>query len=293
MLSEEWPLIIFTILAQLAVGIWLIAVTLRTSIAKKTNNETAAQLTGTAILLVGPIMAVSLLISLFHLGTPMRAYGSIANLRSSWLSREIIFSGLFLFFWLVAYLNYRKANTNNTLGWITSILGLLAVFSMASIYHASIIPAWATINTYIAFLTTTLVLGASATFMLVGLSAKNSPLNQSVVKLFWKISFGVLVAIITQLIFAITNIVGLTSGNKAAQVTAQLLQGTYSIPLILHGLLLLVGGFILAAVLYKHSKNESPSLQLNVLYSTFLIMLAGELVGRIVFYASAVALTIG
>lgn len=277
MLDGEWALIIFTILTQLAVGIWLVAVTLRIRIAKKLNQAIASQLTRPAILIVGPIMCVALLISLFHLGSPMMAFGSIANLGTSWLSREIVFSGLFLFLWISAYVNYRKANTGNILGWITTILGLLAVFSMASIYHSTPIPAWTNGNTYIGFFATTIILGSFANVTFVGFAAKGTNINQDVVKLLWKVSLFASAVVIIQLFFVPNN----TGGN------------TYSFPLIFHGLLMLVGGLITVAFLYKCSKKQSVTLPLTVIYSTFIIIFVGEIIGRYFFYASAVPIAIG
>lgn len=293
MLSGEWALIIFTILTQLAVGIWLVAIILRTLIARRSNGESASRLTKPAILVVGPIMSIALVISMFHLGSPMIAYGSIANLGSSWLSREIVFSGLFLFLWIAACVNYRKANSGNTLGWITAILGLLAVFSMASIYHSTPIPAWATINTYIVFFATTVILGSIATASLVGFAAKRSILNQKVVRLLGQISLLALAAIIVQLIFVANTIVGLSDGIGAGQIMSHLLRETYSFPLILHVLLMLVGGFILVAFLYKWSKKHSVAFPLTIYYSTLVIILVGEIMGRYVFYAIGVLRPIG
>lgn len=293
MLSGEWALIIFTILTQLAVGIWLVAIILRPLIARRSNEDSASRLTKPAILVVGPIMSLALVISMFHLGSPMIAYGSIANLGSSWLSREIVFSGLFLFLWIAAYVNYRKENSGNTIGWITAILGLSAVFSMASIYHSTPIPAWATINTFIGFFATTIILGSIATTSLVGFAARRSILNQKVVTLLWQISLFALAAVILQLVFVAINSVGLTGGTGAGQITARLLQDTYIFPLILHGLLMLVGGFILVVFLYKQSRKHPVTLSLTVFYSAFVIILVGEIMGRYLFYASAVPVAIG
>lgn len=293
MLSGEWALIIFTILTQLAVGIWLVAIILRTLIARRSNEDSASQLTKPAILVVGPIISIALVISMFHLGSPMIAYGSIANLGSSWLSREIVFSGLFLFLWIAACVNYRKANSGNTLGWITAILGLLAVFSMASIYHSTPIPAWATINTYIVFFATTIILGSIATASLVGFAAKRSILDQKVVRLLWQISLLVLATVIVQLVFVVINLVGLTGDSNAGQIMVTLFQQAYIFPLILHGLLMLVGSFIAVAFLSKWIKMNSVALPLTVFNLTFVIILVGEIMGRYVFYASAVLRPIG
>lgn len=294
MISGEWALVIFTLLAQLAVGTWVVALSLRKLISKKMNQDLGAQLTGHAILLVGPTIAIALLISFFHLGKPILAYGAIANLGSSWLSREIIFSGLFLFLWIAAYyLDHRKANAANIVGWITAIVGILAIFSMASIYHFASIPAWTTINTYIAFFATTIVLGSIATATLLCFSAKGSKLEKDIVQFLLKLSFFALAAVVIQLIFVAINIMNLKTGVSAAQTSAQLQLSVYIVQLILHGLFGIVGALLFVMVLYRNIKKEAAILPISVFYVAFLIILVGEFLGRYLFYASGVPMGIG
>lgn len=293
MISGEWALLIFPLLTQLAVGTWIVAISLRKLISKKMNQDLAAQLTGHAILLVGPTIAIALLISFFHLGKPILAYGSIANLGSSWLSREIIFCGLFLFLWIAAYMNYRKANASNIVGWITAIVGILAIFCMASIYHFASIPAWSTIDTYIAFFTTTIVLGSIATATLICFSAKGCKLDKELVKLLLKLSFFALAAVVIQLIFVAINIMNLKTGIGAAQTSAQLQLSVYIVQLILHGLFGIVGALLFVIVLYRNIKKEAVVLPISAFYLAFLIILVGELLGRYLFYASGVPMGIG
>lgn len=294
MISGEWALVIFTLLAQLAVGTWVVALSLKTLISKKLNPNLAAQLTGPAFLLAGPIIGIALVISFFHLGQPMLAYGAIANLGSSWLSREIIFSGLFMFLWIAAfYLNYRKAKAADTVGWITAIVGVLAVFSMASIYHFASIPAWETVNTYIAFFATTIVLGSITVATSVCFAAKGSKLEKDVVKFLFQLSFFALAAVVIQLIFVAINIMNLGNGIGAAQNSAQLQLSAYSTQLIFHGLFGIVGALLLVIVLQRNIKKEAVVLPTSLFYVAFLVILVGEFFGRYLFYASGVPLGIG
>jgi anaerobic dimethyl sulfoxide reductase subunit C len=272
--NGEWTLIIFTLLTQCAVGIWLVAVSLRILIAKRSDPLIASQLTWRAILIVGPLISIALVISIFHLGSPMRAYSVIANLGSSWLSREIAFSGSFLFLWITAYINYRKTNTGSLLGWITTILGLFAVFSMSSIYYNTPIPAWARVNTFISFFATTLILGSIACATFVGLAGRRFPLNPLIRKLLWKLSIIVLGAVLLQLFF-----------------TAQLLE-SYPLPFLLYGLLLLVGSSTFTGYWYQCSKKPTQALSGSILYLSFALVFTGEIIGRYLFYLSSVPMMI-
>lgn len=76
------------------------------------------------------ISVVGLLLSLFHLGQIFRAYRAIANVKKSWLSREILSYGLF-----VAGLFVQTFSETNTL--ITSfiiIAGAVSIISVDMVY---------------------------------------------------------------------------------------------------------------------------------------------------------------
>jgi DMSO reductase anchor subunit len=85
---EEWPLLFFTMLSQLAVGTFFMLVLVKSSMSTE-NPALANQMIGLGIYAVIAIMALAMGCSLFHLGQPFLAYKSILNARSSRLSREI------------------------------------------------------------------------------------------------------------------------------------------------------------------------------------------------------------
>ena len=143
------------------------------SLVKENENQLAAKLTDKGFLAAGILMALAMVISLFHLGTPGGAYRAIFNLGSSWLSREIFFAGLFFALTVACYYLARKDRFHAFLAWISSLVGLLVIFNMASIYMSTIRPAWTDINTVLAFLGTTFF-GAvgSVAFIALGLKGK-------------------------------------------------------------------------------------------------------------------------
>ncbi|MDQ7093729.1 DmsC/YnfH family molybdoenzyme membrane anchor subunit [Desulfosporosinus sp. PR] len=293
MASTEWPLIIFTILTQMAVGTYIVLAILRALLAKKIEPQTAAKLTNIGLLAVGPVMAVALLISLFHLGSPLIAFYSIANLGTSWLSREILFSGLFFFLWIISYYFIMKNKSGNALNWITAIVGLLAVFSMSNIYSSSIMPAWMAADTFVSFFGTTIVLGLLASAATVGFAAKGEKLQEVTVSLLQRVSLLTLAVIVLQLIFLPEYLSGLAGGGQAGQTSAQLLSASYSFPMLLHWLLTVIGAALLTYVLYKKGSEKLMTLPAGTIYLAFIIVLAGEFVGRFLFYASAVPIRIG
>src|SRR5512140_3085429 len=109
--ATEWALIVFTILMQLAVGALLVLQVLRTVIVRQ-NGEAANRLPDLALFALVPIVGVALLASLFHLANPIGAPRALANIGTSWLSREILLSVLFgLLVVTVAFLHWRAVGS--------------------------------------------------------------------------------------------------------------------------------------------------------------------------------------
>lgn len=289
MFAEEWPLMMFTLLTQLAVGSFLILVLIRSLL--KTEQKEANQLLLFGVKAVGVTMGIALVFSLFHLGTPSGAYRSILNLGSSWLSREILTAGGFFVLWFVTYLQLRKGSYSSVLGWITSFVGLLAIFSMGSIYATSIRPAWDNANTYLAFYGTTVLFGSvGATLSLLG-SKKGMNLSSETLSTLKKVGIIGLAAVIIPLVYLPLYVASLKGGNSAAVASAQMLSGTYGFVLALRWILSAAGGILLAYFISKLNKKKVVSV--NLIYVAFAAVLVGEFIGRYVFYASAVSIMVG
>ena len=290
MFAEEWPLMMFTLISQLAIGSFILLVLVRSMLAKK-DAPSAKRLTNFGFLTVGPLMALALIFSLFHLGTPMGAFRSILNLGSSWLSREILTAGGFLILWFVTYRGYQKDNAGSTLGWITSLVGLAAIFSMASIYGNSVRPAWDNVNTYVGFFGTTFALGSLGAACFIAYGARGSVLSEETIALLKRVSLIGAVAVILPLIYLPVFISGLGSGVSAAQASSQLLSGSYAFTLVARGVLSLIGAGLLYYGLGKAASTKL--IPTNLIYLAFFMVVIGEFIGRYVFYASAVSIMIG
>lgn len=290
MFAEEWPLMMFTLISQLAIGSFILLVLVRSMLAPK-DDATAKRMTNFGFLAVGPLMALALIFSLFHLGTPVGAYRSILNLGSSWLSREILTAGGFFVLWFVSYKAYQKDNASNLLGWVTSLVGLAAIFSMASIYGNSVRPAWDNVNTYISFFGATFALGSIGAASFIAYAEKASILSPATTAILKKVSLIGVVAVILPLIYLPIFIYGLGSAEGAAQASAQLLLGSYAITLVVYGVLSLIGVGVLYYGLVKTATVKA--IPTNLVYLALIIVIVGEFIGRYVFYASAVSIMVG
>lgn len=287
LLAEEWPLLSFTLLTQLAVGSYIFLVIIR-AFDGKLGNNLVISVTKRGMFLVGPVMFVGLICSVFHLGDPFGAYRSILNLGSAWLSREILFSGAFFTLWATSYFLDRKGAWNQIVGWVTSIVGLGAIFSMASIYTASIKPAWTDINTYLAFYGTTILFGAVATMILILLSKEEK--TEGLTKVIKGIGLVGLAAIIVQLVYLPVYVSGLSVNGQAGLASASLITETYALTTIIRWGLSIVGLSLVGYVFYRNNKAKS---QRSFYLTALTLVLVGEFLGRYIFYATGVSIVVG
>jgi len=290
-MSGEWPLLIFTILGQLAIGTFVILTLIRTLLQMKIGIKPAVEVTKFGMLAVGPVILLALFASFLHLGSPLLAYNALGNLKTSWLSREILFTSLFLILWFATFYTSKKEASNQALSWVTSIVGLITIFCMAGIYAHSNRPAWTSANTYLSFFGATLVMGTISAGAAVVYGNRTQKLEGEALKVVQKVSIIALLAIAVQLIYLPIYISGLANNGVAAQASTQLLSGAYAFPFILKWILSILAGVMFFHVLYKQGEVHTSSL--NLVYVAFGIALLAELIGRYVFYATAVSAVFG
>jgi anaerobic dimethyl sulfoxide reductase subunit B (iron-sulfur subunit) len=175
--TSELPLVIFSILAQMAAGAFIVLGAFTGWSASQVGGLDKARIfTFTPLLATGLVFAIGVLASLLHLGHPLRAYRALFHLRTSWLSREILLVGLFfgagwavfcgLEIWLPAFTG---------LLWLvyglTALAGLALIFCMARVYQLESMPAWRSWLTPVSFYLTAGLLGVlfSAALLAPGL----------------------------------------------------------------------------------------------------------------------------
>ena len=163
-IPHEWPLVLFTLSVQLAVGLHLAL--LATKSLNRAEHPAGSPVAGGPFLLVGVLMVAALAVSLLHLGAPMSAVHALSNLEDSWLSREILAVLVFLGLWGLSYWLRRRPGTPpwfaDALAWATALTGIVLIWVMARIYMIPARPHWDHWLTAAGFFLTTLLLGAVA-----------------------------------------------------------------------------------------------------------------------------------
>jgi len=279
---KDRSLVAFTILSQVAVGTFWVLGGLRFWAAQQGGPAGARALTGHASLAVGPLMVLALLASFFHLGVPLGAWRALTNLRSSWLSREVFFAALFTGASLLSTglcwfdLGSALAQAIVTAG--TALLGLALLLSMAAAYRLRTIPAWDSWATPVSFFITALLLGVLATGTALGLDPTVPPdLAGTVLP---AIGLGAVVLLGAELVATLLWVASLAAGPQAALRAVDRITRTHGHIFRLR-LYLAVAG-IAAAVAGLPAWGQVMRAVTAAL--AFGLVLAGEVLGRLLFY---------
>jgi anaerobic dimethyl sulfoxide reductase subunit C (anchor subunit) len=162
---NEWPLVIFTMLTQMAVGTFLLwglpAVFLPSPNPFNTDKLPIVILCVIlAALILGALAAAS------HLGRAFGAVFSLSNWRSSWLSREALlaagFGMIVLLVLILQVVGIQLGFLNRLLILAGCVVGGVLVWGIAQLYKLRTVPAWNNRGTTVSFFATSLLTGTSA-----------------------------------------------------------------------------------------------------------------------------------
>ncbi len=256
MSTYETPLILFTVLTQLAVGlVFFSAVRQYAGPSGETGKIRAEWMTAAAALLIG------LVASVFHLGHPAGMVRALSNLGTAWLSREALTVGVF-FALMAAGTVIIKDKANPGFALLTGLIGLLVVLAMGFTYAPPSYPAVNNVLPFAFFAITAALLGSSlgAVFAPAG----KRPLMTRI--LTTSLVVGLVVYLIVPCVWL--------SGGEVLQMTGQ---AWLSSPLYWGRIIV---GLALPLVVIGAMKDTPSWL--------WALVLAGELMGRAVFFASTV-----
>lgn len=301
---QEWALVIFTTLAQLSVGSFIILGVIHFLVRRAYGEQAADLLSDRALLAIGPILVLAMLASLFHLGTPLNAPRAVSNLASSWLSREIFFGVLFAVLGGVfAIMQWRKTGSfalRNLIALLAATAGIGLLISMVMVYMLPTQPAWNSLATPVFFGSATLLLGLFAIGVAYvanyayvqrsdpGCAQEQCALLRSVLR--W-IAVSAVVVLGVELIAIPLYLAELASGPAPALASAQLMVGEYGVMLALRIAFVFIGAGVLGFFLYQNANSPGrEQIMGNLAYLAFALVLVSEIIGRYLFYATHVPL---
>lgn len=173
-LSHELPLVIFTICAQMSVGTFIVLGLVHVLNAR-VPATVMDRVADPALYAIGPLLLLGFLASTFHLGTPLRAINALGHVGTSWLSNEILAGSVFLALGaLFAFMQWRKlgsARLRQVVAVLAALAGVVLVFCISQVYSLRTVPAWNTWYTPVRFWATTLLLGSLAVAAVLAFTA--------------------------------------------------------------------------------------------------------------------------
>lgn len=303
---REWALPVYTILMQLAAGSILTLWTIRAVTSLKLGNEEIGRMSIKPTSAILCAILVAIFGAHFHLSRPFLSFLALANLGSSWLSREILFTTLFFFSVVglaaLEWLGRNRSRLTTVVGWFAAGCGVASVFCMSAIYLLPVQPIWNSPITVLTFFATTLLLGAvaMAVFLVLDLSfsemrapgERGLRLDVARSALVW-LAVAAVVAAAVQLSLNIAQVIWLQNDNSLAGLSLELLLGIYRpLFLIRLGLSLVGVALLAAAVCSMQRKRRKVTDLLLPVYLSCLFVLVGEILGRFLFYATHIRLGI-
>ena len=281
---HEWSLVLFTVLVQMAAGAMLLApVAALTCLTGASGSGNAAgsaacprvrRISRGVALVAAPVMVASLLISLLHLGTPLNAPKTLLHLGASWLSREILFTGLLaLCAVLLAVAEGRGKGASPVLRWAGALAAAACLLSMTNVYMLRTVPVWNGPLTPLAFVAAALLLGAgvvavAALWPQADATEGEAPRHG--------VTAPALAALVTLAALAVHALALL------AAMPGRVVPGGMGLATAHLILLALGAGVLLAAALRARVADMPAALRLAGL--ALALALAGELAGRVLFF---------
>ncbi len=304
--TQDLALVFYTTLVQMSVGAFVILGLVHFYALRKGDEKNASEMSDRALLAIGPIVVVGVLASFLHLGNPANAFRAVSNLNSSWLSREILFTLLFVGTGAVfAVLQWRKIGSfqlRQIIALVAAALGIAVVFSMSNIYQLAAEPAWNSLATPINFFITTFLLGALALgvafvinyYYLKGKQDRaNIKLQSEMLRVILQwIAIGSIVLLGVQLVVMPLFISQLSAGNAAAVESAGKLTSEFGVVFALRLVLVLLGAGLFGIFIYRNALLNNERLMASFVIAAFTFVLVGELLGRFLFYSMHVRIGI-
>lgn len=310
---EELPMIMFTVIAQMAVGaFWALGLVQLLGRLRKLPGEAIDRVTDTSLFAVGPLLILGFFAAFFHLNDPFHAPFTLMHVGSSWLSREllsgVLFGGFGFVFALCQWNKWLGRTVRDVLAVLTALSGLALLISMSGVYCSlRTIPAWHTPAVPVFFFASALLTGPLAVALSLLLVWKKALSTDEAIPEVkgWRshLAVGQIDDDLKSLVHSamqILTIVGAASGvvimitypayllglhqqgGAAAQVADAISGGFLTCRLVLLGIAVIAAGVFAFTQIRLH---EKPTTTLTALLSSALLLaFISELMGRAVHY---------
>lgn len=273
---DHFALTLFSICIQAAIGVMAFV-----AIGKLLNKDGIFK---NAMIAAAGLGIVGMIASLLHLGRPFVAFRALYQFGSSWLSREIWFTAIFLALTVIAViLTYKKPEQQENIKaliYVAALVGLADVYLMASIYSSTSVPVWQVGATFVEFYAAAITMGA----ILFLLLSRKEIANMSKI-----IALVVSGAVIVQVAVVVPAFISLGASSSSAVQSSLALLMMMPLATAIKWVFILIGTGLVLWI----AKDDIAKPVTNVLLASVVLLLAGQVVGRYLFYASMVVTRIG
>ncbi len=269
---HEWPLMFFTVLGQCAVGGFLVlGIALLSGKLSPEQDKSVHR----AMFFIWVLMGIGFVASVIHLGSPLRAFNSLNRVGSSALSNEIASGSVFFavggFYWLVAVLGKMPKALGKIWLVLAMALGITFVYAMVKVYEIDTVPTWDNAYTPLHFVLTVFIGGSLLGYLL--LSA--SKVSGCALRFLPVLS---ILAVVVSIMTVTMQGFGLAEIHSSVQQAAALIP-KYGQLMAWRLALLVLGLGCFICPMFRQKTPLVASMTLG-----FLMVVAGELIGRAVFY---------
>ncbi|CDU13438.1 MULTISPECIES: dimethyl sulfoxide reductase anchor subunit family protein [Vibrio] len=274
MIFHEWSLIFFTVLAQTAVGGYLL-IGARALVLG--HDEEKLNSYKVPMFILWALMGLGFMFSTTHLGSPLRAFNAFNQLGSAWLSNEVFFGAAFFAVgglqWLLSVVKKGGVAIQKALMVGAMVLGVIFMYAMINVYMINTVPTWDNIYTPLSFIMTMVVGGLLLSqFVIVFANDSRFTVDRNITML-------AVIAVAISLLVTVgkLNLIGdiQTSAAKASELVDGL--GSY---VILQVALLMASLLVWILPMLNKAKVNPVNLGLALV-----LFLASELIGRGLFYS--------
>jgi DMSO reductase iron-sulfur subunit len=310
--SRENPLVVFTLLSQLAVGglALLFILPLISSEAAAVFSIQAHPLTMPLTLIaLCAAQAIGLFLSATHLGKPQYFYRGFNNLRHSWISREAL--AVAIFFGLLGAFSAGSsmpilhsltgidfpaiigldaamvASLSNMAGWGGAIVGLASIFIMNMAYQIKARPSWNHWHTCAIFVVSSLTLGSLFLGLTFGIASYAA--GYSISALLSLLAWPLLLGLVIQAVAQIAHLRYLTARGAEAAVSRFLMLSDFGKSYWARYISLAV--LAIFAILFSAQGAGGGMTALLVWIVVLVVATLHEVVGRAMFYVLVIPTT--
>ncbi len=167
-LHHEWPLTVFTVLAQCVIGAFTVF-----GVLSLCNLESNVRFFFPIQFILWCLLGLGFISSTFHLGSPKRAINALNRIGKSWLSNEIAAGSAFFalggVYWLLGILGDTQNTTAKTLLVVAMLVSYFFLYAMIRVYKLRTSATWNNRYTGLSFLFTTLFSGLAFSVLLLAL----------------------------------------------------------------------------------------------------------------------------